>query len=776
VLLPILYTELRKVYDATQQLRSAKALFSRVAPNFLGPSLVSTDSRNLSVVVIIGESTSKWNVSLYGYPRKTFAALEGLKNLLIFEDVVAPHTHTIPSLNAALTSTEFSPTNAERPPNLDYGARRARSARSPRAGSRISPDGGLFLRITSNLYKIGCSFWPSDGWERCTARTQDQEQARIIAASDLFDPAWYLNNNNDVHRRNIDPVEHYLRQGAREGRDPSPRFSTKAYVQRYPDVAASGLNPLFHYIKFGIREGRQIVPSSESTYLVRLETPVVPLIGVLNEAGIQTLWFSNQSEFGLWANPVSHHAKMAQHSYFHRKTLGMRRSQYFDGDMVSIALDRVKRLTPKTALFLHFNAAHGPYCDQVPVPTKWKDLLNSLPDTAVFGRFPKVNRADLNCYDAAVRYVAENIKHVIDWISLNNDPVILVYFSDHGEDVFSGKGHESSKFTHKMAQVPLLVHFNDQARNEYHDLYTTLENNRNSPVHLENMFDLILDLFGVELKDYSVAERSVASLSFRAKGRFILDRGVGGYVSFDRIPSAVARSLDLADPYVEQKRQLKSLPPSVQARLCAHRNNSLLKFMEAASIFNCLEMDIIISESLRSPMVQHDADDPTGLPLDVLLSLPSARSKRIWLDVKNLSDTNVVFLLESLKRFNRSAADTLVEVAASTAGSSAVARLSEAGYSVSYYLPTKLGIKCSAANATEECAKFAATVEKDLRSDFASISFDFKARALVKTLKIPSNVSMSTWNLDANLSSLGAMDDLINYDLFIVPYASDFNH
>ena len=341
---------------------------------------------------------------------------------------------------------------------------------------------------------------------------------------------------------------------------------------------------------------------------------------------------------------------------------------------------------------------------------------------------------------------------------------------------FREKGMNSSKFTHKMAQVPLLVYFNDQARNEYNDLYTRLENNRYAPVHLENMFDLILDIFGVELKDYSVAERSVASLSFRAKSCFILDRGVGGYVSFDRIPSAVTQSLDIADRYVEQKRQLKSLPPSVQDKLCAHRNNSLLKFMEAASIFNCLEVDVIINESLRAPMVQHDADNPTGLPLDVLLSLPSARSKRIWLDVKNLSDTNVVFLIDLLKRFNRSAADTLVEVAASTAGSPAVALLSQAGYSVSYYLPTKLGIKCSAADATEECAKFASTVEEDLRSDIASLSFDFKARPFVKTLKIPSNVSLSTWHLDANLSSLSELADLINYDMFIVPYGSEFNY
>jgi hypothetical protein len=56
----------------------------------------------------------------------------------------------------------------------------------------------------------------------------------------------------------VDPAEHYLRFGAAEGRNPSPKFDTVYYLESNPDVAAAGVNPLLHYIQFGISEGRQI--------------------------------------------------------------------------------------------------------------------------------------------------------------------------------------------------------------------------------------------------------------------------------------------------------------------------------------------------------------------------------------------------------------------------------------------------------------------------------------------------------------------------------------
>jgi hypothetical protein len=84
------------------------------------------------------------------------------------------------------------------------------------------------------------------------------DDASLLRRSGLFDREWYLERYPDVRARKMDPVRHYLKYGAREGRDPNPAFSTRSYLALYPDVASAGVNPLAHYIRHGRREGRGI--------------------------------------------------------------------------------------------------------------------------------------------------------------------------------------------------------------------------------------------------------------------------------------------------------------------------------------------------------------------------------------------------------------------------------------------------------------------------------------------------------------------------------------
>ena len=82
----------------------------------------------------------------------------------------------------------------------------------------------------------------------------------IIKKSGLFDPAWYLENNPDVKNAGIDPIEHYVRRGVAEGRNPTHNFDTKYYRKQNTDIDASGLNPFAHYILYGKNEGRIAYP------------------------------------------------------------------------------------------------------------------------------------------------------------------------------------------------------------------------------------------------------------------------------------------------------------------------------------------------------------------------------------------------------------------------------------------------------------------------------------------------------------------------------------
>lgn len=61
-----------------------------------------------------------------------------------------------------------------------------------------------------------------------------------------FDPEFYLASYPDVAAAGIDPFEHYLHWGYREGRNPSAEFDTSYYLRRYLDGDVSE-NPLLHY-------------------------------------------------------------------------------------------------------------------------------------------------------------------------------------------------------------------------------------------------------------------------------------------------------------------------------------------------------------------------------------------------------------------------------------------------------------------------------------------------------------------------------------------------
>ncbi len=63
-----------------------------------------------------------------------------------------------------------------------------------------------------------------------------------------FDAKYYLETYRDIADANVDPFEHFMSYGYREGRNPSAEFDTGFYIRRYckgqPDE-----NPLGHYLK-----------------------------------------------------------------------------------------------------------------------------------------------------------------------------------------------------------------------------------------------------------------------------------------------------------------------------------------------------------------------------------------------------------------------------------------------------------------------------------------------------------------------------------------------
>ena len=80
-----------------------------------------------------------------------------------------------------------------------------------------------------------------------------------------FDAEYYLEIYKDVASAGIDPFEHFMFHGFKEGRNPSADFDTRFYLQRY-FKGKTDQNPLLHYIDHRHEEGIfPVPPDNEAT-------------------------------------------------------------------------------------------------------------------------------------------------------------------------------------------------------------------------------------------------------------------------------------------------------------------------------------------------------------------------------------------------------------------------------------------------------------------------------------------------------------------------------
>lgn len=93
-----------------------------------------------------------------------------------------------------------------------------------------------------------------------------------IKRSGLFDTAYYLMNNPEIRKADIDPLMHFVKYGWREGKNPSKNFDIQQYLKSNPEYLKINMNPLVHFINTGsgigkITEGKNAKAKLASSHL-----------------------------------------------------------------------------------------------------------------------------------------------------------------------------------------------------------------------------------------------------------------------------------------------------------------------------------------------------------------------------------------------------------------------------------------------------------------------------------------------------------------------------
>lgn len=90
------------------------------------------------------------------------------------------------------------------------------------------------------------------------AMTAEAQTEAVDPVRSEFDADYYLATYADVAAAGVDPFQHFMTFGWREGRNPSKRFVMAPYLEANPDIAAAGVNPFSHYVLTGRGEGRPL--------------------------------------------------------------------------------------------------------------------------------------------------------------------------------------------------------------------------------------------------------------------------------------------------------------------------------------------------------------------------------------------------------------------------------------------------------------------------------------------------------------------------------------
>lgn len=175
-------------------------------------------------------------------------------------------------------------------------------------------------------------------------------------------------------------------------------------------------------------------------------------------------------------------------------------------------------------------------------------------------------------------------------------------------------------------------------------------------------------------------------------------------------------------------------------KLWLYRCNSIEKFVEQRSDYPNIEIDLVLREDGHFD-VTHDVPVTFGLPLDSFFAHPE-NSGKMWLDIKNITDTNSRVALSELNRLTLLYGVSKERLIVESSNWQQLSLFTDAGYYTSYYFPVGDPSKLSLSernSAIEELQRVAS--EGNFRAvSFPSWWYESVSKAIPST-----NHDLLTW-------------------------------
>jgi glucan phosphoethanolaminetransferase (alkaline phosphatase superfamily) len=240
------------------------------------------------------------------------------------------------------------------------------------------------------------------------------------------------------------------------------------------------------------------------------------LVQTFREAGYKTAWLSNQESwnYGEQADVLD----FANSSFdFHLRK---------DSALLPSFQSFVRQAGAKQFIVLHMDGSHYPYDERCDADSRiFTPVLDSVSTvTTLQGPQLAQKAAAINSYDNTIIEMDRFLSRVISILASETSPVVMLYTSDHGENLFDDERqlfcHAQSVPTHYDAHVPLLVWTNSAYQQAFPAVVAALRTNEPKKISHTSVFPTMLELGRVEWEGQTLAN-SFASTKFTEEIRKI---------------------------------------------------------------------------------------------------------------------------------------------------------------------------------------------------------------------------------------------------------------
>lgn len=220
------------------------------------------------------------------------------------------------------------------------------------------------------------------------------------------------------------------------------------------------------------------------------------LLEVMDIAGFETEWISNQSSKGWYDNVVAKYAALADTSIF----VGNRFSPLKFGDYDGLILDVLPSLMDTSRnkfQIIHLMGNHYAFDKRYPA----EYACFSSDD---YEAYPEHQRYDRATYDNSVLYNDYVVGNIMDLY--RDKDAIVFYFSDHSLDVYETSddfvGHARGLYNDPIGiRIPFMVYMTDTYRTMHPEVYNGIKKAVDDEFNTEDFIYTIMDVVGLRFKE-----------------------------------------------------------------------------------------------------------------------------------------------------------------------------------------------------------------------------------------------------------------------------------